>query len=397
MSDEETTRARNAELRQALSPQKQALLEKRLRGKPSPETEARIQPAPGSSSFPLSHPQQRLWFVQQFDPSATWFNRPALLGIQGELDIPRLEQALATLISRHTILRTVYSLQDGKPQARLLQFNGIQLIHENLQGLDPHQVQERILTASRQSFDLVNGPLVHLHLFKLGQMDHQLLFVTHHIAFDHWSEDVFVGELETAYRGSILPELPIQYSDFAAWQRSPEHETRLTPHLAYWKTQLAGELPVLELPSDHLRPTLQDLRGDFVRLSVPGELLEKLKDVARSKNSTLYMLLLAAFNILLFRYTGQTDLLVGSPITGRTRPELEALIGCFINNLVLRSDLSGNPSFVELLARLRKVTLEAYQHQEVPFEFLVEVLKPTRDLGRTPLFQVMFNFENTPP
>lgn len=397
MSDEETTRARNAELRGALSPQKQALLEKRLKGKPSPEPDAGIQPVSGISSYPLSHPQQRLWFVQQFDPSAAWYNRPTLLGIQGELDIPRLEQALAAVISRHDILRTVYSIQDGEPRSRLLPMAAVHLEMEDLQAEEPQQARQRILAASQQPFDLTNGPLVHLHLFKLGRAEYQLLFVTHHIAFDHWSEDVFVQDLGSAYRELNLPQLPIQYSDFAAWQRSPKFETRLAPHLAYWKNQFSGQLPVLELPSDHPRPAVQDLRGDTIRLTLGQGLVAELKELARTNNSTLFMLLLAAFKVLLHRYTGQTDQLVGSPIAGRIRPELEGLIGCFINNLVLRTDLSGNPTFVELLYRLRKVTLEAYQHQEVPFELLVETLKPVRDLGRTPLFQVMFNFENTPP
>jgi amino acid adenylation domain-containing protein len=397
MSDEENTRARNAELRGALSPQKQALLEKRLRGKPSAGTDGAIRPAAGDRPSPLSHPQQRLWFVQQFDPSATWYNRPTLLCICGGLDIPRLEQALTAVISRHAILHTAYPLQDGQPQARLLPFSAVHLDQEDLQAMNPRQVQERIQTAIRQPFDLANGPLVQLHLFRLGQDEYQLLFVTHHIAFDRWSEDVLIRELDAAYRDSDMSDLPIQYSDFATWQRSPEHATRLAPHLAYWQAQLSGQLPVLELPSDHPHPAVQDLHGDAIRLSLPEGLLVKLKEVARSNDSTLYMLLLAAFNVLLYRYTGQTDLLVGSPIAGRTRPELEGLIGCFINNLVLRTDLSGNPPFDDLLACLRKLTLDAYQHQEVPFELLVEVLKPVRDLGRTPLFQVMFNFENTPP
>lgn len=397
MSDEETTRAKNADLRGTLSPQKQALLEKRLRGKPSTGADIAIQPTSGDGPFPLSHPQQRLWFVQQFDPSATWYNRPTLLHIHGGLDIPRLEHSLGAIISRHAILRTIYPIQDGQPQSRLLPFEGVSLVQEDLQGLDPRLVQEHLQAAIRQPFDLVNGPLVRLHLFRLGQGEHQLLFVTHHITFDHWSEDVFIRELGAAYRGSDLPTLPSQYSDFAAWQRSPANETRLAPHLDYWKKQLSGQLPVIELPSDHHRPAVQDLHGGSVRLSVPEGLLTRLKEVARSNDSTLFMLLLAAFNVLLYRYTGQTDLIVGSPIAGRTRPELEGLIGCFINNLVLRTDLSGSPSFIELLTRQRKVTLEAYQHQEVPFELLVEVLKPVRDLGNTPLFQVVFNFENTPP
>lgn len=395
MNQEDTNRARNAKLRQALSPQKQALLEERLRGKPSRSTDGAIKAAAPAETFPLSHPQMRLWFVQQFDPAASWYNRPTLLRLPAGLGIPRLEQALATIISRHAVLRTVYPLQDGEPHARLLPFEGVNLVQDDLQGLDEARVQAHIQAVIRQPFDLQNGPLLRLHLLRLGQDEYQLLFVTHHITFDHWSEQVFIRELTAAWQGSPLPPLPIQYSDFAIWQHSTEVETRLVHHLAYWQAQLAGQLPVIELPIDHPRPAVQDLHGDSVRLTLPEGLLAGLKAVARSNDSTLFMLLLAAFNVLLSRYTAQTDLLVGSPIAGRLRPELEGLIGIFINNLVLRCDLSGNPPFDELLKRVRRVTLEAYQHQEVPFERLVEALKPERELGRTPVFQVSFNFENT--
>ena len=396
MTNNKTLQQKIIEQRQTLSPQKQALLAKRLKGKASPQAARCIMPVAKGEIVPVSYSQQRLWFVQQLDPAASWYNRSTRMKITGELDVEHLEQTLNHILTRHEVLRTAYVMKDGELCQKVDPPSDLSLQQEDFSHLEPVALEARIGSLAGQPFDLTSGKLARLYLFRLAQDEHLLLFVTHHIAFDRWSEEVFIKEVEAAYQDQVLPELSIQYADFAAWQRSTGQEARLEPHLSYWKNKLGGDLPVLKLPEDHARPAVQDNRGGSLEITLPAVMLKELKELAHSQGSTLFMLLLAAYKVLLYRYSGETDLIVGSPIAGRIRPEVEPLIGCFINNLVLRTDLSGNPPFVELLQRLRKVTLEAYQHQEVPFELLVRELQIGRDMSRAPLFQTMFNFENIP-
>src|SRR6185295_3699922 len=255
---------------------------------------------------------------------------------------------------------------------------------------------------ARRSFDLERGPLWRLRLLRLAEEDHVVLLNMHHIISDGWSIGVFIHELAVRYcafaRGeeSPLPPLPVQYADFTVWQRAWLAGDVLAAQLAWWRQRLGGALPVLELPLDRPRPPLQTFRGARLPLAVPAELVERLRGLAGGRGATLFMVLLAAFKTLLRRYTGQEDLLVGAPIAGRNRSELEGLIGFFVNTLVLRTDLSRDPGFAELLDRVRETTVGAYAHQDLPFEKLVEELKPRRDLARSPLFQVMLGLENNP-
>src|SRR5438034_897171 len=251
-------------------------------------------------------------------------------------------------------------------------------------------------------FDLGRGPLLRGKLLRLGEEEHALLLTMHHIVSDGWSVGVLVRELGVLYEAyaggkeSPLPELPIQYADYAEWQREYLQGEVLEEQLGYWRKQLGGELPVVELPGDHVRPAVRSYRGAQQELRVSREVTEKLKQRSREEGATLFMTLLAAFDVLLARYSGQEELVVGTPIANRTRVETEELIGCFVNTLVLRVDASGNPSFCELLRRVKQVALEAYAHQDIPFEKLGEELQPKRDLSRTAVFQGMFVLQNVP-
>ena len=259
-----------------------------------------------------------------------------------------------------------------------------------------------IAEEAQRPFDLSAGPLFRAALVQLSQEEHILVVVMHHIITDGWSLGVFTRELEALYaafsegKPSPLPDLPVQYADYAAWQRERLQGEVLEGQVAYWKEQLGGELTQLQLPTDRPRPAVQTHRGARHGFDLPKGLAEKINNLSRQQGVTLFMTLLAAFKVLLYRYTGQTDFAVGSPIANRTRSELEGLIGFFVNTLVLRTDMAGDPGFIELLGRVRETTLGAYDHQELPFEKLVEVLNPVRDMSYSPLFQVMFVFQNMP-
>ncbi len=354
---------------------------------------------------PLSYAQERMWFLDQLDPGNPAYNRPTGYRLHGPLDAAVLERCLGEIVERHEVLRTTFSSRDGLPfqvvsRDPSLSFEIVDL--KELPGARRRMESERLAAAEAQRpFDLAKGPLLRATLIALHETEHILLLVTHHIVFDGWSEAIFLRELTTLYeafaRGepSPLPALPTQYVDYTVWQRRRLHGRIFEDQLSYWKRQLSGAA-VLDLPTDRPRPAVQTFRGAKKFAAFPKNLVEELKALSRREGATLFMTLLAAFQTLLHRYTGQDDIVVGSPIAGRTLPELEGLIGVFINTLVLRGNLSGNPTFTELLARVRKAALEAYEHQELPFEKLVEELRPDRDPGRTPLFQVMFVFENTP-
>jgi amino acid adenylation domain-containing protein len=362
-------------------------------------------PREGNKS-PLSFAQQRLWLFDQLALHPSVYNIPITYRIRGPLNVKALGQSLNEIIRRHEVLRTIFVSEDGQPVQVVSP--GLSLAIADID-LRRHPVAERensyqqlALREAQQPFDLSTGPLLRANLLRLDEEEYVLLLTTHHIIADGWSIRVFIRELGTLYESyaagkpSPLPELPIQYADFAAWQREWLSDELLETQLAYWRRQLGGGLPVLELPSDRPRPAVQSFRGARQRLIIPAPVTEALKELSRRSGVTLFMTLLAAFKVLLMRYSAATDIVVGTPIANRTRLETESLIGFFVNTLVLRTDLSGDPSFSELLRRVREMSLAAYEHQEVPFEKVVEALEPDRSLSHTPLFQVMFALQNTP-
>jgi amino acid adenylation domain-containing protein len=366
-----------------------------------------IRPVPRDGDLPLSFAQQRLWFLTQLEPASPWYNMPLAVRFQGPLDPDLLERAAAEILRRHESLRTTFSLSGTEPVQVVSPPGPFTLLVIGLEAVpDPlGEVRRLVAEEARHPFDLQRGPLWRLRALRLAAEDYVVMLSMHHIVSDGWSVGVFLHELTALYgafaRGeeSPLPPLPVQYADFAVWQRGWLTGDVLAAQTGYWRERLGGALPVLELPLDRPRPPLQTFRGARLPLGLPAELTEQLRTLGsrgQGRGATLFMILLAAFKILLRRYTGQEDLLVGVPIAGRNRSETEGLIGFFVNTLVLRTDLAGDPSFGELLDRVRETTIGAYAHQDLPFEKLVEEVRPQRDLARSPLFQVMLGLENNP-
>jgi amino acid adenylation domain-containing protein len=395
-----------------LSPEKRELLLKRLNQKKEPIAPTQIpRQDRESNSFPLSFAQQRLWFFDQLEPGNTSYNIPAAVRVKGTLDAIALEQSLNAIIERHEVLRTAFTTVNGQlvqvitPDLKLT----LPLIDlRKLPNTEREQAVRQFATAEAQKpFDLTQAPLLRVSLLHLSEFEYVVLFTMHHIVSDGWSMGIFIQELATFYKAfssrdkgyrvsTPLPELSIQYADFAVWQRQWLQGEVLEAQIAYWKKQLGGNLPVLDLPTDRPRPAVQTFQGAEEKFVLSKALIEELTKVGQQQGATLFIVLLAAFKTLLYRYTGQEDILVGSPIANRNRAELEGIIGFFANTLVLRTDLSNNPTFKELLGRVREVALGAYSHQDLPFEKLVEVLQPDRDLSRNPLFQVLFALRNVP-
>jgi len=357
-------------------------------------------------SLPLSFAQERLWFLDQFEPGSPIYNIPAVFRLPGPLNVRALEQSLNEVVSRHEVLRTLFRSNDGQPLQVIAPSFAVELPLVDLRAL-PDEVREaeaQRLAASEalRPFDLARGPLLRTSLLQLADMDHILLLTMHHIVSDAWSMGILWRELAAFYgqystgRRATLPDLPIQYADFAQWQRGYLTGEVLERHLAFWREQLDGAPGVLALPTDHQRPAVQRFQGAMEAWTPPAGLSDGLKNFSQRAGVTPFMTLLATFKTLLYRYTGRTDLVVGTPIANRTRTEVEGLIGFFVNTLVLRTDLSGDPSFSTVLSRVREVTLGAYAHQDLPFERLVEEQQPERDLSHNPLFQVMFVFQNLP-
>ncbi|MEG4918277.1 amino acid adenylation domain-containing protein [Microcoleus sp. B7-D4] len=363
-----------------------------------------ISPISREGDLPLSFAQQRLWFLDQLMSGTPLYNIPNAIGLKGSLNVTALEQSLSEIVRRHEALRTNFSAVNGQPIQIIRPAATLLLPIVDLRKLPETEREveaQRLATEGAQCpFDLVNEPLFRVNLLHLGKEEHLLLLTMHHIVSDGWSLGVFMRELSVLYeafsteKSSSLPELPIQYADFAVWQNEWLVGEVLEFQLNYWKRHLGGQLPVLELPTDRPRPPVQTYRGARQSLELPKKSTDALKALSQQEGVTLFMTLLAVFQILLYRYTGQEDVIVGSPIANRNRVEIEGLIGFFVNTLVLRTELSGDPSFRELLGRVREVALGAYTHQDLPFEKLVEELQPERDLSRTPLFQVMFVFQN---
>ena len=357
-----------------------------------------------SDSLPLSFAQQRLWFLDQLDPGSPVYNIPASIRVRGLLNAAALEQSFNEIVRRHEALRTTFAVVDGSSVQVIAPTMTVSLPIVDLSELTQTEREAQALRLATEEaqrpFDLTRGPLVRVSLLRLHDEDHILLLTMHHIVSDGWSVSVLFRELAALYEAfstrkpSPLPELPIQYADFAVWQREWLQGGVLEEQLSYWKKQLSGAPAMLELPMDRPRPAVQTFQGARQSVLLPKSILKGLNELSRQEGVTLFMTLLAAFQTLLARYTNQEDIVVGSPIAYRNRAEIEGLIGFFVNTLVLRTDVSGDPSFRELLGRVREVALGAYAHQDMPFETLVEQLQPERSLSHAPLFQVMFVLQN---
>ncbi|MCA1615512.1 MAG: amino acid adenylation domain-containing protein [Acidobacteria bacterium] len=377
--------------------------EQQSAGESSPSAEA---PRPRDEATPpLSFAQQRLLFLDQLVPGSPFYNVHAAVRLKGELDRPLLERCFQQIVRRHESLRTTFVREGEHPVQVIAPELPFEVPLVDLRELDGPAQQEgvrRLATEEAQRpFDLARGPLLRATLLRLGEREHMLLLTVHHIVFDGWSLGVLLRELDVLYRDfyagqdSSLPALPIQYADFARWQREWMQGERLATQLGYWEKQLAGSR-VLQLPTDRPRPAVQTFRGARQTFVYPPALVESLKALGGREGTTLFMTLLATFQTLLHRYTNEEDIVVGSPIANRNRAEFDRLIGFFVNALALRADLSGNPTFRELLAQVRRMALEAYARQDLPFEKLVEELRPERNMTHTPLFQVWFVLQNAP-
>jgi amino acid adenylation domain-containing protein len=370
---------------------------------------ARIDPQPSMlelqersrdlSIFPLSFGEERLWFLDRLQ-SAPVYNMLSATRLSGELDAGALAAALERIVERHEILRTTFPTIEGSPVQLVQSKGGVRLEEEVSEGAGWRQkIEEQV----QERFDLERGPLARARLLRLGSQEHVLALSMHHIISDQWSMGVLLREMVAGYEALVegkpwpLEELPIQYGDYACWQRERLQGARLEGELHYWSKQLGGMSELLELPWERPRPRVQSFRGGRLGVEIPAEVVKGLRGLGQRIGATLYMTVLASWQALLCRYSNQEDIAVGTPTANRTRVELEGLIGFFVNTLVMRTDLSGNPRFLELLERVQQVCMGAYAHQEVPFERVVEQLRPARSLGHTPLFQVMLAMQSLPP
>jgi amino acid adenylation domain-containing protein/non-ribosomal peptide synthase protein (TIGR01720 family) len=357
-------------------------------------------PVARGGALPLSFSQERLWFLDRLQPGLATYNMPTALRLSGELDVPALERALGEVVRRHESLRTHFGERDGAAVQVIAPFRGFALAVDDLSGAGEDEVRRRAEEDGARPFDLARGPLFRARLLRLGAAEHVLLICVHHVVSDGWSMGVLFRELSALYaayregREPTLPELPVQYADFAVWQREQLGGAALEGQLAYWRGRLAGAPALLELPTDHPRPAVQGFRGARVPVAFSGALAERIGALARAEGVTTYMVLMAAWQVLLSRYSGSRDVVVGSPIAGRTHGEVEGLIGNFVNTLVVRTELSGAPAFREVLRRVRDAALGAWAHQEVPFERVVAALQPERSLDHAPIFQVSFTLED---
>ncbi|MFY1824742.1 non-ribosomal peptide synthase/polyketide synthase [Myxococcus fulvus] len=380
-------------------------LETLVRGGPGAERSALV-PSPRIGALPQSFAQQRLWFLDRLEPDSPLYNIPLALRLDGPLDVGALERSFETLVRRHESLRTTFH-EEGQGAVQSIQAAGpVTLPVVDLSGVSvvrrEQEASRLALEEGRRPFDLGTGPLLRATLLKLGEREHVLVLVVHHIVADGWSMGVLTKELESLYgayarcEAATLPELPVQYADYAVWQREWLRGEVLEAQLSWWRARLAGAPEALEVPTDRPRPKVQSYRGASAPVRFPRELSEKLKRVSRQEGVTLYMTLLAGFQVLLARYSGQWDVVVGSPVSGRTVKEVEGLIGFFVNTLVVRTEAAEELTFREMLGRVKDAVLGALTHQEVPFEKLVDALQLSRDLGRSPLVQVSFALQTAP-
>jgi amino acid adenylation domain-containing protein len=358
----------------------------------------------GQKMFPLSFAQQRLWFLNQLQTGSPVYHVTVAFRLRGEINLQALEMSLHEIVRRHETLRTTFPALDGQPVQIIAPDLAIELVQENLEALAPDQQQAELLRLAtseiKKPFDLATGPLLRTRLLRLNAREHVLLFSVHHIVFDGWSLNIFQRELATLYDAFLqekphaLPLLPIQYLDYTVWERKWFQSGALASGLAYWQQQLADALPVLDLPTDYPRPMLETFRGAYTEFLLPSSLLMQLNECGQREQVTLFMLLLTAFQVLLHYASGQDDIVVGTDVANRNQLEVENLIGFFVNQLVLRTNLSGDPSLSELLQRVRQVVLGAYEHQSVPFDQLVRALKPVRFPNRAPVFQAKIVLQN---
>jgi len=365
-----------------------------------------IEPAPRDGAPPLSFAQQRLWFLEQVEPGTPVYLIPAAVRLSGPLDAGALEDALNEVVRRHEVLRTTFALEGDLPVQVIAPELALPLERHDLTDLAATgreaALRDQAVAEARRSFDLERGPLLRARLLRTGEEEHLLLLTLHHIVADGWSLGILLREVAELYpalaRGESpeLPPLPVQYADFAVWQRRWLQGEELERQLAYWRRQLDGGLPTLDLPFARPRPERPSHRGTFRRFDISPELATELRELSHREGATLFMTLMATFQTLLYRLSGQEEFTVGTGIANRNHARTEELIGFFVNTLVFRADLTGNPTFRELLERVSTAALGAYAHQDLPFERLVEELRPGRELARSPLFQVMFLFQNTP-
>ena len=371
----------------------------------APRADSEIERVGREGKLPLSLSQQRLWFLSQFEGASEAYHVPGSIRLSGELDEVALRRALDGVVRRHEALRTRFEQEHGEP---------VQVIDGPERGLPlrvvdlrEHPEGESALQALREEeakkrFDLVKGPLVRGVLFRLDEREHELMVTMHHIVSDGWSVGVLLNEMSRLYEANVegesepLPELSVQYADYAVWQRQWLVGEELQRQSEYWQQALKGAPRLLELPSDRVRPLEQDYRGETLLVELGEELSRGVKALSRRHGVTEYMTLLAGWGALLSRLSGQSEVVIGSPVAGRSRVELEGLIGFFVNTLALRVELSGEPTVAELLSRVRGRVLQAQEHQELPFEQVVEVVQPPRSLSHTPLFQSMLAWQNAP-
>ncbi|MFY7822553.1 MAG: aeruginoside biosynthesis non-ribosomal peptide synthetase AerB [Planktothrix agardhii] len=393
-----------AEIKQEIGTRKSEILDFLSREtQPSPNSlESVIIPVSRDEDLPLSFAQQRMWFLYQMDSQNPAYNECPAIRLTGNLNIDILEQSLNAIIQRHEILRTTFPMVEGKPIQKIAPSLKVNLLIVELKDLPIEKVEEIVAQELQKPFDLTQSPLLRFTLFDLGYEDYILVPVIHHIIIDGWSKGILFKELSSFYQALLsnstasLPKLPIQYADFAVWQRQWLQGEVLANQLNYWKKQLAAAPPLLELPTDKPRPPIPSFRGSSICFKIDSDVTEKLKSLSQKSGVTLFMTLLATLNTLLFRYSNQKDILVGTPTANRNRQEIEPLIGFFVNTLVMRNSLEGNLSFLELLQQVRNRVLEAYANQDVPFEQVVDGLQIERSLSYNPLFQVMFALQNTP-
>lgn len=390
-----------------LSPAKRELLARLLKQKGIGAGQADVIPRRPRAEEPcvLSFAQERVWFFEQFEPGTAVYNVPAAVRLTGQLDVPALEQSLNEIIRRHESLRTIFLDVEGTPMQAVspalpLTITTIDLRHVESDERDA-RARQLFADEARKPFDLTSGRLLRVSLVRIDEDEHVALLIMHHITSDGWSINLLITELSKLYaaystgQSSPLNELPIQYADFAVWQRSWLKDEVLEEQLSYWKRQLTG-LTTLQVRTDRPRPAVHSFRGEREVIYLSEVLTEQVKAMSAREGTSLFMLLLAVWQTLMARYTWQEEIVVGTPIANRTRGEIEGIIGFFVNTLVLRTKIEGNPRFVDFLRHVKEVTLGAYAHQSLPFEYLVDELAPERDLGRHPLFQVFFALNNNP-
>ncbi|HEX8852560.1 MAG TPA: condensation domain-containing protein, partial [Pyrinomonadaceae bacterium] len=361
----------------------------------------RIERAEGATGqgIALSFAQQRLWFLDQLEPDSGFYNIPVALRLEGHLDVSALEASLNEIIRRHESLRTRFETVAGEPVQVV---SGEWQLRLEVEDVNSVEVEKLADAEARKGFDLSAGPLLRVKLLRLTDEEHVLLLTMHHIISDGWSMGILVREVAALYEAqrtgieANLPELPVQYADYAVWQRAYLSGETLTKQLDYWTQQLAGAPALIELPTDRPRPEEQTHRGAQQGVALSVGLSEELRTLSRREGVTLYMTLLAAFDVLLHHYTRGEDIVVGTDVANRNHVEIEGLIGFFVNQLAMRVQLTGDPTFRELLQRVRKTSLEAYAHQEIPFDRLVDALGLERSLKFSPLFQVKLILQNTP-